>query len=329
MWFCKSFFTQLTFMDDKIVPCCGNVSPAPFKIPYLQTPQETIENYLDYRKEMMDNMNPPENCIGCPDLVIGGSPQSCKKEIDYINLSFYPSFCQSKCIYCYYAEHKEMNNYEAASKTFYAQYISEIIPYLKKKDDILDKNVWIQISPGEVTVHPHKELIYDTVKNYNNLFFTNGFIFDPKIAEILSKTQSLVQCDIDAGTKETFQKIKGVDQFDQVVGNLEKYIAYSHRIRLKYMILPNINDSDKDFKGIIKMMNHLNRHTLWIAKNLYDLDADAYARSIALLLHVLHKNKLQHHFVYPFTQQDMALIHAYYFKQLPDERISNYLREPF
>ena len=129
----------------------------------------------------------------------------CKK-IDYINLSFYPSVCQSKCIYCYYANHKELNNYEAASKTIYAQYISEIIPYLEKKEDVLDDKVWIQVSPGEITIHPHKELIYDTFKNYNCLFYTNGFIFEERIAEILSQTESLVQCDIDAGTRDTFKK---------------------------------------------------------------------------------------------------------------------------
>ena len=51
---------------------------------------------------------------------------------------------------------------------------------------------------------------------------------------------------IDAGTRETFKKIKRNDMFDKVMENLRKYPVNKTKLILKYLILEGVNDNETD-----------------------------------------------------------------------------------
>ena len=69
-------------------------------------------------------------------------------------------------------------------------------------------------------------------------------IYDKSIAEILAGNRGYLVVSVDAGTRETFYKVKGVDAFDRVCDTLRRYSDKSEKaIYLKYIFLPGVNDN--------------------------------------------------------------------------------------
>ena len=66
-------------------------------------------------------------------------------------------------------------------------------------------------------------------------------------------TESLVRINVslDAGTAETFAKIKQVDCFDKVVTNLRLYSRDGGGIDLKYILMDGINLGKQDLDGFL------------------------------------------------------------------------------
>ena len=76
------------------------------------------------------------------------------------------------------------------------------------------------------------------VKGKTANFYTNAFVFDEDIAQNMhNNPNSFINLSIDAGTPQTWKKVKGFDNFDKVTDNLVKYYVNCARpgqITLKY-----------------------------------------------------------------------------------------------
>jgi wyosine [tRNA(Phe)-imidazoG37] synthetase (radical SAM superfamily) len=118
-----------------------------------------------------------------------------------------------------------------------------------------------QIASGEIAIHPYRDRFLDIVKGRTVTFYTNCFVFDGNIAaELAANPKSAVFLSIDAGTPETWRKVKGFDNYDDIVGNLRKYRERGSRagqIKLKYIVLPGINDGCEDYAAVIGIMKSL------------------------------------------------------------------------
>lgn len=133
-------------------------------------------------------------------------------------------------------------------------------------------------------------------------FYTNCFIFDEKVAANLkANPHSVINLSIDSGTKKTWFKVKGVNNFDAITVNLVKYLNSSSRsgqITLKYIILPGINDNIEDYLYLIEIMKILKVKHLTIARDTrikYTLDAKLSQKLISAagyLAAILHKNEM-------------------------------------
>jgi pyruvate-formate lyase-activating enzyme len=273
---CRFIPNFLVFQDDYMGFCCSNglLGQSPSVALGASGDIKTLaEKYVEMRDLAVAEMCGERNahllngCLPCPELQLGfETPSGQTRLVDYINLSFYPSVCQCKCIYCGYACNSRQNNYEKAKYSDHAAKAAGIIGWLSKKGYIDHKKCRVQISSGEITINPHRELILDSVKDFKCLFFTNGFVYDSKIAEILAKTTSYVQCSLDAGTPETYKRIKGFDNWGLVLDNLSRYLAHGNVV-IKYLLLPGINDNDRDFEGIIGIMKRFGRNCLHISRD--------------------------------------------------------------
>ena len=130
--------------------------------------------------------------------------------------------------------------------------------------------IW-QVASGEIAIHPYKDKILKLVRDKNVRILTNSFIYDEGVAEILNENcLASINLSIDAGTSKTWNKVKGVNNFDNVLKNLEKYSACSIRpeqVTLKYIILPGINDNLEDYQGIIDIMKQLKIKKLIISRD--------------------------------------------------------------
>jgi wyosine [tRNA(Phe)-imidazoG37] synthetase (radical SAM superfamily) len=221
--------------------------------------------------------------------------------IQYINLSMRYAPCQSKCIYCSVPE-GEIGVFNNLLHSEYYEDIFAMIRCAKKNGMIATDAIW-QVSSGEITIHPYRDKIFDLVEGQAVAFYTNCFIFDERIATNLKANPlSAINLSIDAGTKETWRKIKGADNFDTVLDNLAKYLASSARpgqITLKYIILPGINDNLEDFRSVIEIMKSLQVKHLSISS---DVKIDKYSgnkehrkiltKSASQLAAMLYKNNL-------------------------------------
>ena len=113
---------------------------------------------------------------------------------------------------------------------------------------------------GEITVSPYRNEILDywISRNFQGMIFTNGFIYNEKIACLLEQGLINLNVSLDAGTKETFAKVKGVDCFSRVIDNLEKYAQTGGIVELKYILLHGVNTNEVDIDNFLKIAKKLN-----------------------------------------------------------------------
>lgn len=181
-----------------------------------------------------------------------------------------PASCQCKCFYCAqrygisFGWEKDPNVISAYEKVF------DLLNFAKKENVLSPYTSWTMAS-GEITIHPFKKQLMELAKRHPVYFYTNGFIFDEGIAkELHDNPNAHINISLDAGTDQTWHKIKGVNNFQHVLANLKKYKNVAHnpeQINFKYIILPDINDSDEDFLSFIAIEKSLNLSTFNISRD--------------------------------------------------------------
>jgi MoaA/NifB/PqqE/SkfB family radical SAM enzyme len=259
---------------------------------FCESARDSVENFLRMREEMikesvridlLGNADEPRkftaSCADCPHFQASDFGQS-DGLIHLVNLSMYPAPCQCKCVYCGYYIVKGNFRLNKRRHADYYEKVFDVIDHAESAGHIAPCASW-HVTSGEITIHPYKDRILDRVKNRVVTLFTNGFIFDGRIAAILSENPySAINLSIDSGTAETWRKVKRVDNFDMVIGNLVKYRDHSRpeQIRLKYIILPGMNDTPDDYRSVVEVMNLLGVKCLSVCRDTavqYMLDAKA------------------------------------------------------
>ncbi|WP_424627560.1 hypothetical protein [Bradyrhizobium sp. SYSU BS000235] len=84
-------------------------------------------------------------------------------------------------------------------------------------------------------------------------FKTSGYKFLQGVASTLAKGRGMLEVSVDAGTRKTYLS-KGVDVFDRVVENIQKYREHGN-IQLKYIACSS-NISDADISGFVELAKH-------------------------------------------------------------------------
>lgn len=174
-------------------------------------------------------------------------------EDEYINTIFISHFtkCNCNCQYCFTAKDKKhFNSFKEYS----------LIPILEdmKKNNYLKFNGTVYISGGEVTELKEFDKIIDFFeKNEQRRYFiqTSGIKYSKSIEKILASGKGEVNISPDSGSKETYKKIKKVNEYNHVYDNIKKYNEKTHQNSIfcsKYVIIPNINDNFKDVDLFLK-----------------------------------------------------------------------------
>ena len=153
------------------------------------------------------------------------------------------------------------------------------------------------------SIHPYKEKFFRIAKDSSIRFYTGCHIFDRQIAiNLASNKDSQMSFSIDSGTSETWRKIKGVDNFQSVLENIDKYLSFGVRpeqIDLKYIVLPGTNDNPKDYESIINIMKRIGVQKLHIAADVRTLHVrqgerlETLIRSASLLAAMLQANGMR------------------------------------
>lgn len=260
---CERMLRHLGYYGEELSFCCdssSNFHEARPTLPYLDTAEATILNFLQKRKAIVEG-NLPAECVNCSKLRLSNMP-GFNDKISSFNISCYPSICQAKCIYCNVHSNPK-DTLKNARQSRYPKMITEMIQYLQKNNLITDDSCCF-VAPAEISIMPHKDQLLEAISKYKAVFATNAFIFEPRIADSMKKNGSVVNISIDSGTKETFKLVKGCDIFEKVMNNLKQYKAYGTFI-LKYNILSGVNDGDADIDCVVQILKELDLKSLHLS----------------------------------------------------------------
>jgi len=333
----------LGHVNRECVTFCCVPGHSPPRLAMAETPEETIANYVKLRTEIIaegvkigllnesnisiDDRKYTKACHNCPLYHEMEVLPSDIGLVGHVTFGFYPSICQIKCIYC--RRREDGDDYEPFSKELHEKGYDRVfatVEYAQKTGLIAPDATWA-VSCGEITIHPYRDRIYEIVKGMPTAFYSNCCIFEPRIAENLGASQgSILSFSIDSGTPSTWHKIKGVNNFNKVLGNLMKYSQKAvnpQQIDLKYIVLPGLNDTLADYKGIVRIMKMLRQDRLVISRETYGVTPasrpddptsnlsynerviEAASRLMAMLL----ENGLHCHHVWGFSTEDRQKLH--------------------
>lgn len=298
--------------------CCENLSNIP-KIPFAGTVEDTLRAFvgeglltaIECARVTDDSQRHfTAGCIHCAQFQEGD--HSISPLISYVNLSMYPAPCQSRCIYCNIPCEDQSVTSEAA-KTAYGK-LFDMLDLAQKSGILAPDAVW-QVSSGEIAIHPYHDQIMRLVRGKRATFYTNCMKFDEAVAQNLhDNPNSAINLSIDCGTAETWKKIKGIDNFDNVLENLVKYHTASARpgqITLKYIIMPDINDIFEDYFSLMEIMKVLEVKHLTLSRDTrtkYDMSGEDFmklAGAAAYLLAMCHKNGITND-MFTYSQEEQA-----------------------
>lgn len=260
---CVFVESQLVILEHKCFFCCSDFGKGQSPCTeYRESYDALIDDYLNLRDKLIFDFNHSIStpCDGCPYLFESYfSPQKIIRWIDYSE----GGICNFKCCYCH-----------SKAKTNRAEGMDVDLPELLVKlneRDLLDRDLHISVACGEVSINSHRQKIYHSIQGKYNYIFSNSAVYDPQIAILIKHGNSILDTSVDAGTRETYSKVKGIDLFEKVRNNLYHYANTegSGAIELKYIFLPGLNDNEADVDGFVDFCKFVHPCSIVIAHDVF------------------------------------------------------------
>lgn len=268
MKFCSEFNNVLTFFPDKIRSCCvlGNIGPIyyddyngdikSFDFEYIKNKKFEI-----YQKLLNENFEdlPCKNCFYLKE----------KSEDDIFSpkysLIYLNNWTQCNCG-CFYCDRLQFSKGKITKGKVRSEYYDSlpIIKGLYKHNLIDTERLRVVFHGGDFSVLKEFKPLVKTFLKYgvNKIdFSSNNIIFQPIVRDLLVKKKASLNMSLDCGSRETYKLIKRVDKYNDVIHNLRKYVIASKsdspEINVKYILLKNINDNEKEITNFINTMKKI------------------------------------------------------------------------
>ncbi len=205
-----------------------------------------------------------EACNNCPQIWEEYYPETpCSWSVNY----FCQSRCNYKCAYCTLAEA------DALEENVGRHLLGMVIQSCKENGLLAEDYSVILSTAGEPTLHPKRKEFYEAFDGAELVVNTNGSIFDVDLFETLQNKRTLIVCSIDAGTPETYEKIKGAPFYEKVKKNIEKYTeALMGIVALKYLVVPGVNDKLEDIEGFVRFVEETGAIFVIISVDYYSVN---------------------------------------------------------
>jgi len=248
---CKYLGSFFLYREDSFSPCCVTGQMPVVKI--SGSVQQRLQQWQNYMIKLTDAIQygSPNKCQECHMLNFG----FWRKSIKLNTLSFATTnrsdVCNFKCVYCFANKSLERLAHVTDSLSTY-----EMLLQLSEIQELNTEELTLLISNGEFCANKHCEEMLDIfLKTKWNMDLTsNCSIYKEKLANLMETGRVVsIVTSLDAGTRETFKKIKQVDMFDKVLENLRKYPMNKTKLHTKYIFLEGINDNEKDVDGFYEI----------------------------------------------------------------------------
>jgi len=274
--YCPNLLDFLIFGHKFLRYCCyprGNyfpVSNVPSEMQNLDGLKAAYNKFLVKRKEAFTSAKNgliPLGCKNCYMLTAQEIPEK-QPRFSTIVANFYPSVCNADCVYCSWGFSNDRDcNLQEAKKFQFSKFMAELLMKLKS-DNMISKETAISYESGEIAILPDNEFILSFAVDNPDFRFTiltNAIVYNPLISQILSQNkEAYIRVDMDAGTPETYLKVKGVNKFYKVIENLKKYVAHG-KVEVKYVIIPDMNDDDANLYGAVNVAKELKLKSMVIS----------------------------------------------------------------
>jgi len=233
-------------------------------------PEEAVPRVNRLRKRIVEAIDAGNCtfCAACPEL----QPASADSTSDLISLLHMDisTTCNLKCAYCNATGTHKGCSYDPAL----------VLDELRGRKLLSPAYAFDWGGFGEPTINPHfapitRIMIEDGA---SGLVYTNALVRSEVIAEGLRLGRLQITCSIDAGTRETYHEVRGVDAFEIVWQNLAAYISLNpDMVILKYIVTPD-NASPLETDAFVdRCMRAGARHVL-IAKDFFSKRTPALVR---------------------------------------------------
>ena len=183
----------------------------------------------------------------------------------YKSVAFYQetcSDCLSHCVYCCVGGNSKgetrvrMNSLES-----YRNFIDSIFALDRIDDDFTCAIDMSEHDPDQkiaLTVEAvEKSGLHPLAYKVNSCLLT----YDEHLAELMRQGLAYVIWSLDAGTRETYRKIKQIDAFENVMKNVQRYTeqdAFGGKlIAAKYLIVKGLNDNGEEFDAFLNVVTNL------------------------------------------------------------------------
>jgi poly(ribitol-phosphate) beta-N-acetylglucosaminyltransferase len=211
----------------------------------------SFQEVINAKKMLIDSINngTDQLCLGCPQLATDEWNDVESEKINVLSIEDH-SLCNMKCTYC--------------SDTYYGgikpQYDLE---YLLKDMTGVDSDLHIAWGGGEPTVRKDFESLFNSLTERftprTQRVFTNALKYSNALQKAVDGRLASITASVDAGTENTFRKVRGANGLDRVLKNLKSYSQKNpDLVTIKYIF----TDENLGFDEIHQFVDNIQKHDL-------------------------------------------------------------------
>ena len=247
-YYCEKLEKTLHFLPDKIKFCCSCAQgPGVELTDYNCIDKDKIFEEKEKIRRLLKKGHIPKECEGCIEF----KELSLKEQfsnffnkeksnfiVKHIIVDHFKQ-CDCKCVYC-----SQKYIYEEMGQKY------ELLPIIKQLYELKmidNTQLKAEFQGGGIAALKEFEQLMTEFHNHgcnDFVILMNGIKYLPIMEKIGNNPKSHICISLDAGTKETFYKIKGIDAFEQTIQNIKTLREKSQaHIALQYIIVKDINDN--------------------------------------------------------------------------------------
>lgn len=250
IWDCNYLGKWVNFDFEYITFCCSRTTAHTMDNPPVCSVDDIkndrfcrelfYEKLIDIYEKNQQETGPCNGCKHLKKQKFAGIDLT--HSIEHISYNNYRG-CNSRCVYCFQPKSKLIEPYKAY----------ELVEIMNI-ESMLAPEVMVEYGGGESTILPDfvKYLKAADKPGWKMTISSSAIIFSEYIASGLKKGIYSLHISPDAGTEETYYKIKGRNAFKKVWENIRRYCESSENVFVRY-ILFSLNSAKEEIDAFVNM----------------------------------------------------------------------------